>query len=115
MEAFKVGYWLRNTEENRVFKATERDIHVIKLLSKLNKPHYAEQWQPKECEWCWFWNNEKDLTMQKFWKIEQGYFIVPFCEKSKNDVIFYYNIATAHFKNCEPFIGKLPTFLKDSK
>ena len=70
-------------------------------------------WQPEEGEWCWFWNNEKDLTLQKFWKKQQDYFIVVFCEKHKTDGLISYDVTENHFKNCEPFIGQLPTFLKE--
>ena len=104
MEEFKVGDWLRNTEENRVFKATKIDIDVIKFLSKLNKPHYAELWQPKEGEWCWY--NKKYFIKVKNIKDEQIYF-------SSLDGMYINDWD--YLCKFEPFIGELPTFLKDSK
>ena len=56
-------------------------------------------WQPKVGEWCWFWDeNYTTAILAKFENISNGLFV----EHHGN--IFEY---------CEPFIGQLPTHLKD--
>lgn len=110
MEQFKIGDWLQ------VIAGHERPIgSLFKVESCLTRYRATDVklWQPKEGEWCWFWNTQKDLTLQKFWKMEQNYFIVAFYEKHKIDGIAFYDINDKHFKNCEPFIGELPSFLKE--
>lgn len=63
---------------------------------------YSEEcmpWQPKVGEWCWFWDeNYTTAILAKFENISNGLFV----EHHGN--IFEY---------CEPFIGQLPTHLKD--
>lgn len=82
------------------------------LYADFYESEEIELWQPKQGEWCWFWNSEKDLTLQKFYKKQQDYFIVVFCEKHKTAGIIFYDVTDKHFKNCEPFTGELPSFLK---
>lgn len=56
-------------------------------------------WQPQLNEWCWFWCKDDTIpTLDKF-KSRTG---------STN-----YMTATNGYPYCEPFIGQLPSFLKD--
>lgn len=64
-------------------------------------------WRPKEGEWCWFWNeySKYTLTLGK---------LARYSEEEK--LYFSYNgVVYMSYKHCEPFIGELPSFLKDSK
>lgn len=63
-----------------------------------------EKWQPKEGEWCLFLIKGKPYPLlAKFDKIVQIHGI------QKYAVIDSY----ITFDYCEPFIGELPSFLKD--
>lgn len=62
-----------------------------------------ELWQPKEGEWCWMWNDGFDKPyLEKLMKIDKN---GKFYAKSVGD----------RFKHCEPFIGELPSFIKDKQ
>ena len=66
--------------------------------------HY-ELWQPQRGEWCWFWGIF-DLVpkLAQFIDVHsKGYHAKTF---SANDSSYYSNV--------EPFIGQLPTILKDN-
>ena len=60
-----------------------------------------ELWQPKEGEWCWFWDTitPHRPTLRQFGKYEEDYFT-----------------DTEHnpFTSCEPFFGELPSFLRST-
>lgn len=59
----------------------------------------VELWAPKLGEFCWFWddNNYPERTLSQF--------------EVKIDETFY-SLLTS-WKYCEPFIGVLPSFLKE--
>ena len=70
-----------------------------------------ELWQPKPNEWCWFWNKSfpkrqllpfRSYFKGSFYSTEYGVTIF-------NEVLCKCN----YFDYCEPFIGQLPTNLKD--
>ena len=61
-----------------------------------------ELWQPMLGEWCWFYNLEKDeATLGQFNWMEDFFGKVKYGTKSED----FYDFI-------EPFVGKLPTFLK---
>lgn len=76
---------------------------------------YITLWQPKEGEWCWFWDEYLNKPqLEQFNKMIVGfecgisYFLyAPKCNKFINGQI--------GSKFCEPFIGNLPDSLKDKK
>jgi hypothetical protein len=58
------------------------------------------KWQPKEGEWCWFWDEKyKGAYLAKFSRI--------------NESNFYISHADIMWKNCAPFVGELPEHLKE--
>ena len=70
-----------------------------------------ELWQPKVGEWCWFWSKSfpkpqllpfRSYFKNSFYSTEYGVTIF-------NEVLYKCN----YFDYCEPFIGQLPTHLKD--
>ena len=86
--SFKVGDWVTN-KDNELFQLEE--IHVWQDLSSI-----VSHWKPKECEWCWFWRNgykEPKLIKFKQWLL---------------------NSTIDDGGTVEPFIGELPSFVKDN-
>jgi len=101
---FKLGDWVRyikgktktiarveilNQRFNLIGVSTGENVHIDD----------CEIWQPKEGEWVWVYDKEKKMAYSPFiWK----YTGAPLNEE--------FDIET---DNIEPFIGELPTFLKD--
>lgn len=114
---FKVGDWVIDKKrKHKPFMVTSSDLEA-------DSPNYVkidcELWQPKPGEWCWFWNEPSDIPiLAKLISIE--YFLErPTEYKIKTPSYIsetvYSCMTYMYFKNCEPFIGQLPTNLKDSK
>lgn len=117
-----VGDWIR-TPDDEVTQVLELD-EIHGTQNKLSNGHICfngflkacELWQPKEDEWCWFWNNNEGHTdlgprLAKFmFKIDElqspmdfpAFHITKY--KPKNYGYTY--------DFCQPFIGELPTYLK---
>jgi hypothetical protein len=60
------------------------------------------KWQPKEGEWCWFWDGDTDRTsavLGKFLRI--------------TELGLYINHGGSAWQNCAPFNGELPEHLKE--
>lgn len=111
MNLFKPDDWiiLSNSSDSRSLaqvKETYSNSNKAKLYwpsenstAVCSEMQYYELWQPKVGEWCWFWDeNYTTAILAKFENISNGLFV----EHHGN--IFEY---------CEPFIGQLPTHLKD--
>lgn len=93
MQNFKVGDWVR---------APSGSIYQINETNILHGIEHFTPWQPKEGEWCWFLDNSGELTLKQFLQMCP---IVPTNYISKQGLIS---------GSVEPFIGKLPTFLKEN-
>ena len=100
MEKFKVGDWVQFSW-GKPFILTEKDYKYFKDCNTL----YL--WQPKQDEWCWFWDagNQPVLSRYKGYIKLTGYM----CDGD------WYQKNITGFQFCEPFTGKLPSFLKDAK
>lgn len=100
MQQFKVGDWVRNTSINRVWQYTESDLKYDKQNPYHNKND--EPWQPKEGEWCWFFEEGNPCCpmLKRFDRMDINGYPTPIG-------------MVRGFKYCEPFIGELPSFLKD--
>lgn len=126
---FKVGDWIRVKTDTFEYDGTARISKGVKRLSKsdmwlfnenhykCNPDNYIEHWQPKPGEWCWFWNEPSNIPiLVKLISIE--YFLErPIEYKIKtpsyiSETLYSYT-KYMYFKNCEPFIGQLPTILKE--
>lgn len=115
---FKVGDWVYSSghicqiaeirpftwDSSRIEIHTEWSTHMDTI----------ELWQPEAGEWCWFYFSESVsdhncLTLGKF---------IGFRNKESN-VLFleYYDTDNNIFASdmCEPFIGQLPSFIKETK
>ena len=100
MKEFKVGDWVRHIESNNIYKINGFSIHgqtkgFIQIPDEYNlvPQSECELWQPKEGEWCWS-KTRNELTNNV-------------CELIR----FYWD--NANIGDCEPFIGELPSFLKE--
>ena len=117
---FKVGDWVENSKSSlRIIKqvtavaegcdtVTVGDKKVginVMLITDL------KLWKPKPGEWCWFWSKSfpkpqllpfRSYFRNSFYSTECGVTIF-------NGVLCECN----YFDYCEPFIGQLPTFIKD--
>lgn len=105
MNKFKVGDWVINSE-GFIFRVTENNIHASGDFTI---------WQPKKGEWCWFWSDWTGIPeLREFICIEGisiekgGIYVVKPLKADKN-----YRYSQVAFNHCEPFIGELPSFLKD--
>ena len=111
---FKVGDWVVNkTSKQRIVKkvtstysdtVTVGDSEVginVMLINDL------ELWQPKPGEWCWFWDIDSNPTLCQYSKYINGeYEALTINPKYKLQGLFGF---------CEPFIGIVPTNMKDNK
>ena len=107
MQQFKVGDWVK-TKAGFIKQISCLTGDKCDTLSIGNTSvginvvfkNEIELWQPKEGEWCWFWNRHTNISplIRKFEYIFNGDF---------------YTNGQMIFTHCEPFIGNLPTFLKD--
>lgn len=106
---FKIGDWVR-TYDNLIYTLTqiygedeecELDGVCIELLSNI------ELWQPKEGEWCLFSHYEiaEYATLSRFKE----------CMYGTDGYTQYVNEQNCVYDRCEPFIGTLPTFIKDKE
>ena len=59
-----------------------------------------ELWQPKPDEWCWFWDEQYTTAI-----------LAKFLEKTDKGHFEHHGNS---FEYCEPFIGTLPSHLKDN-
>ena len=114
MQNFKVGDWVRIKTDTFEYDGTASISKGVKQLSKsnmwlfsenhykCNPDKYIEPWKPKVGEWCWFLNNNKEPILKQFLQMCP---IVPTNYISKQGTIS---------GSVEPFIGQLPSFLKDN-
>lgn len=110
MTNFKPGDWVivNNSFENIIkveYEDYEEDGIETRIFIDNSEEYYGaedvEIWQPKPGEWCWFWDEQYTTAiLAKFIeKTDEGYF-----EHHGNS-----------FEYCEPFIGTLPSHLKNNK
>ena len=110
MKEFKVGDWVRSTKYlhmapckvESIFESNERKGDFgLKSRGTVHYASEAELWQPKEWEWCWFRDNRGEAALKQFSQM---------CPIVVTNYISKQGLTSG---TVEPFIGKLPTFLKD--
>ena len=94
---FRVGDWI---------KSPSAGIFQCKSQASLDncKGNYGdwELWKPEVGEWCWFWNKgSSEPSLGQF--------------KEEINGKYYVKRKIYAFDFCEPFIGELPSFLKENK
>jgi hypothetical protein len=84
--------------KNEFFTQDGKFYHGCPIILFHSEPEIiVPKWQPKEGEWCLFWDGGESCLLGKFLKIDGQLFI------SKNG---------GCFENCAPFVGELPEHLK---
>ena len=102
---FKKGDWvIHNGVAKRVTKAVDGYIDSLdNEVAVIMKEESLELWEPKEGDLCWFWNKSNIYPR-----------LATFVNKSLG--LYYADISNDGFDFCEPYLGKLPSKLKqDSK
>ena len=112
---FKAGDWVVHPEAEYPWRITQNS------LDKLDNTE-LKLWKPKLGEWCWFSNDKSYDTpcLRKFITIIDDTYIALNSQNSKcitpTEVpSFEKGISDSYvtYKNCEPFIGQLPSCLKE--
>ena len=108
---FKVGNWIVNSEFPKSPFQVSKDWldHIINTGRTIggNTKETGDLknfsiWQPKAGEWCWFWS--ETLKTPMLLQFER------FCSTN----LYKYGVNNErNYQYCEPFLGKLPTALKD--
>ena len=105
---FKVGDWvIHNGKYKRVTKAIDGYIDSLdNEVAVIMKEESLELWEPKEEEYFWYKN---DLV--KFDEIKTN------CGTLLNSVrgCSYYTAEANYKEYCEPFVGQLPTNIREYK
>ena len=100
MQQFKDKDWLR------VIAGHERPINsVFQIKSCLTRYKLSdvELWQPKEGEWCWFYDDTEGTPIfGRFYKQDKDF----------GNCCYPQHQINSPYSYCEPFIGELPTFLQ---
>lgn len=110
MEELKIGDWVRDTRSGIKRPVFQLQPNCIALT---NPEEYGKQyikWIPEPGELCWFMFSKHDRPfIDKFSHIEKEFILGSTIIKPA-----YHTIGGTLAKAfCEPFIGELPTFLKD--
>lgn len=107
MSNFKVGDWIKIGDAIQQITAInpENDYNITCDMVETTDDYVSiesiEPWYPKEGEWCWYKHHLVRIDEIN----EYGYvraMSASFCEQFDFD----------GFKECEPFIGELPSFIK---
>ena len=127
MNSFKPGDWViasKVCEKPKKF-TTIAKLKKIKSVFTYAYPYILEDgnyceavelWQPKPNEWCWFWDKHTDIAQSP--RLAQFHLIVEELQKPMDFPAFYQIKYKATklgylYDFCEPFIGQLPTSIKD--
>ena len=105
MSEFKVGDWVKSTEDPTCIlqiKTIEADSVSGTYGASLRgiMLEHTELWTPQPGEWCW----SISFGFVKFLKFNEP----------NEFIIMSYNNKVHNVLSIEPFIGTLPTFLKDN-
>lgn len=120
MQNFKVGDWvILNKDRKTLAKILEIDdeyifkckLHFVNenSISWCSEMQYYKHWEPTEGEWCWFYKEEiKPKHIGTHWAIPN---LHKFGKTTESGI---QTIEGFCYSFCEPFIGQLPSFLKDN-
>jgi hypothetical protein len=110
MNRFKIGDWVRNIKDVSWIK----QLVEVDVLAFNGHPDYCnlgeqfEPWQPQPEEWCWFWSEGSARPTLAQYK--GGGFTAKFRAIESTQFHDY-----TDYDKCEPFIGTLPSFIKEKQ
>ena len=123
MNPFKPGDWVKykDQQDTTIYKVMDiLSNDLIDIEDTIVDKYDIELWQPKPNEWCWFWNKEIDVPILSKLSDITNYEDLPTIYYSEHPMYIklgeddnYEIVESYNFNNCEPFIGQLPTFIKD--
>ncbi len=104
-EAFKEGDWVINP----FFKGDETPFRFEEHQRDNSRTwmKYTSKWKPKSGEWCWFWNQERVPILGRFSTVSS------FRSDLPDETYGIYESVVCRYRHIEPFIGNLPTHLKE--
>lgn len=125
MNSFKPGDWIKSTrypnlrpvQITSIYESNTRPgILGLKSKGTVLYSDEVELWHPKPNEWCWFWNKDMDTNQSP--RLAQFHLMTEELQKPMDFPAFYQTKYKATklgylYDFCEPFIGQLPTHLKD--
>lgn len=110
MQTFKPGDWITSYSEVQQVDKVSKDGKTL-FFNSYKPVAYTDywsssrcsHWQPQPGEWCWFWDNEYNIDLRKFHRYSE-----------EENIYFADNgVVYVSYNFCEPFIGQLPTILKE--
>lgn len=109
MYEFKIGDWVIVTTSgghistNQITSIPDH-VHIrVNDQNLLTVARACVLWEPKTNEWCWFWNTGEPPILDRLHK-----------HYDLNDHLGNYETQrNCLYQHCEPFIGQLPTIIKD--
>ena len=106
MQQFKIGDWVDYAGEfYRVHEEYNGKGNISKEVvnSLVRHGKNVQLWQPKEGEWCWFYDDTEGTPIfGRFYKQDKDF----------GNCCYPQHQINSPYSYCEPFIGKLPTFLQ---
>ena len=120
MNSFKPGDWVKykDQQDTTIYKVINiLSNGLIDIEDTIVDKYDIELWQPKVGEWCWFWNKDMDTNQSP--RLAQFHLMTEELQKPMDFPAFYQTKYKATklgylYDFCEPFIGQLPTSLKDN-
>lgn len=111
---FKIGDWVSydNGFKDVLFQIKEFECYgIIKHNSKRIKEQYLKLWKPSRGEWCWFWSDDMQTPVLDNFVYSKVDNTITFIELNPNPYVAH--ILDKAYQYCEPFIGELPSYIKD--
>lgn len=109
MEQFKVGDWVIEIHSKEIHQIIELFPDICRVRKPISEITYSTEytdfilWQPKEGEWCWFYDDTEGTPIfGRFYKQDKDF----------GNCCYPQHQINSQYSYCEPFIGELPTFLQ---
>jgi hypothetical protein len=127
MNKFKIGDWVRVTSTiicgdvvlgEGVYETTNtKNFDRSSIFNSKEALGKVERWEPKLDEWCWIKHYEYGTRLCKIINVDDKSIFIP--EANKHVQYVEYTGQDIDDKLCwgticEPFIGALPSFIKDN-
>lgn len=108
MSTFKIGDWVINSQGN-IKQLDESDIFMLNQIPQNTLTRELALWQPKEGEYCWNTAKRTIVHIRNIVEDQYGLSFGCYSEANGTSSAGYYRLI-----DLEPFIGTLPSFLKDT-